>query len=123
MKGEFLCVLCPNGCAIDVEFTDDRPPKMTSFAGAHCTRGEEWIRQEVERPLRTIATSVPIKNGEMICASVKTSTPIPLEKIMDVMAEIRTVYPEAPLVIGDVLLNNPAGTNTKIIVTRNVNRT
>lgn len=122
MKGEFLCVLCPNGCAIDAEFTTDRPPKLTSFTGARCTRGEEWIRQEVERPLRTITSSVPVRNGEMICASVKTNKPIPLEKIMDVMAEIRTVYPEAPLAMGDVLLDAPAGTDTKIIVTRSVNR-
>lgn len=122
MTGEFLCVLCPKGCSIDAEFTGDKPPKLTSFTGASCIRGQEWIRQEIEHPLRTIATSVPVKNGDMICASVRTDKPVALEKVMAVMAAIREQCPDAPLSIGDVLLVDPAGVDTRIIVTRNVKR-
>lgn len=122
MTGEFLCVLCPNGCSIDAEFTEDKPPKLISFTGAKCMRGRTWIRQEIEHPLRTISTSVPVQNGDMICASVRTDKPIPLEKVMEVMAEIRHLCPQAPVAIGEVLLDCPAGTDAKIVVTRNVSR-
>jgi len=122
MNGEFLCVLCPKGCDIVAEYTYGKPPKLISFTGATCERGGEWIRREIECPLRTVSTSVPVKNGSMICASVRTDEPVPLDKVMNVMAEIRRLHPEAPLVIGDVLLRSPAGTGVNVIVTRNVSR-
>ena len=53
-------------------------------------------------------------------ASVRTTAPIPLSKVRDVMNEIKKLFPEAPLSIGDVLLSHPAGTQTEVIVTREV---
>lgn len=123
MKGEFLCVVCPNGCVIEAEFSQgerEKPPKLTEAVGHRCSRGLKWVRQEIENPMRTIATSVPVRNGNSISASVRTTKPIPLAKVMDVMDVIRRENPEAPLRIGQVLLAGPAGTDTEIVVTRNV---
>lgn len=125
MKGEFLCVVCPNGCVIDAEFSQgkrEKPPRLLEAAGHRCSRGLTWVRQEIENPMRTIATSVLVRNGDAISASVRTTRPIPLEKVMDVMAVIRRENPDAPLCIGQILLARPAGTDTEIIVTRNVGR-
>ena len=122
MKGEFLCVVCPNGCAIEAEFTTDKPPKLLRASGQRCPRGLDWVRQEIENPMRTIASSVLVQNGDFIAASVRTATPIPLEKVGAVMAAIRNQYPEAPLYIGQVLIENVAGTDADVIVTRNVLR-
>ena len=36
------------------------------------------------------------------------------------MKEIKKIKLQAPLKIGDVVLTNPAGTETEVIVTRNV---
>ena len=93
---------------------------MIAAVGFRCSKGERWIRQEIESPLRTIATSVSVRNGDFICASVRTRTPVPLEKIPEVMRAIRTQVLEAPVSIGQVVLSNPAGTSTRIIVTREV---
>lgn len=121
-KGEFVCVVCPNGCFIEAEYIGDASGAATllSLAGNRCARGKTWVQQELENPMRTIATSVPVRGGDFLLASVRTKTPIPLSKIAEVMQVIRAQTLQAPLRTGEVILKNPAGTETEIIVTREV---
>ena len=126
-KEEFVCVVCPNGCFIETTYKKGDPEKgepseLFEAKGYTCPRGETWIRQEIENPMRTIAGSVMVRGGDYLCASVRTKNPIPLSKIHDVMNEIRKLRPKAPLAIGDVLLVNPAGAETEIVVTRAVSK-
>ena len=121
--GEFLCVLCPAGCLIEAEFTEERPPKLKSLSGNTCEKGQDWVKQEIEDPMRTIATSLPVRGGDFRCVSLRTTRAIPREKVFDVMDEIRALGTmDAPLSIGQIVLNCPAGTDTEIIVTREVNK-
>jgi CxxC motif-containing protein len=120
LKGEFVCVVCPNGCFIEAEYTNEGGAKLISLTGNRCERGKDWVRQELETPMRTIATSVPVRGGDFLLASVRTAAPIPLERVADVMREIRARTLDAPLSIGQVVMRNPAGADTEIIVTREV---
>lgn len=122
VSGEFVCVVCPNGCAIDAEFVRGEAPRLISAVGARCARGDKWVKQEIEEPMRTIATSVLVRGGDWPCASVRTQSPIPLEKVPGVMDALRGVVIDAPLRIGQIVVKNPAGTETNVIVTRNVAR-
>lgn len=122
MKGEFVCVVCPNGCLIEAEFTEQKPPRLLNFSGQQCQRGASWIKQEIENPMRTFSTNVLVKNGVYITASVRTTKPVPLGLVMPVLGEIRKIRAEAPLRIGQVLLSHPAGADTDIIVTRHVDK-
>ncbi len=117
---EYTCVVCPNGCSIKVQYEESKPPKLISSDGARCPRGEVWAKQEIENPMRTFSSSIIVTGGEFIEASVRTTKPIPLAKIFSVMEEIKKIKLQAPLAIGDVILSNPAGTDTDVIVTRNV---
>lgn len=117
---EYTCVVCPNGCTLEVEVSGGDHPEVVKVNGNICKRGETWVRQEVENPMRTIASSVLVRGGDFPLASVRTDAPIPLGSIGSVMQEIRKVEAEAPLHIGDVVLANPAGTACNIIVTREV---
>lgn len=117
---ELTCVVCPNGCSVTAEYTEDSPHTIISISGQKCARGETWAKQEIENPMRTFSTSVTVRGGNFLEASVRTTKPIPLDKVFDVMAEIRKVTLDAPVSIGDILLENPSGTDTKIIATRNV---
>lgn len=123
LRNEFVCVVCPNGCTIDAEFEPGEPgtpPKLISFEGARCARGEMWIKQEIESPMRTIATSVLVRGGDYINASVRTDRPIPLSAVKDIMDAVHNVVLDAPVHIGQVVLANPAGTDTNIVATRDV---
>ena len=117
---EFTCVVCPNGCTIVVNVDNDENPVVTKVQGNICPRGEAWARQEVENPMRTIASSVPVQGGDFPLASVRTNRPIPLAGIGEVMKEIRQVTLEAPVEIGQTVLSRPAGYDTEVIVTRRV---
>lgn len=120
IKKEFTCVVCPNGCPIEVEYTEEDPHKIIDCKGNKCPRGETWVKQEMEDPMRTFSTSVLVVDGESLEASVRITEPISLKKVFDVMNAIRKIKVSAPLHIGQVLLSNPAGTKTQVIVTRNV---
>ena len=52
--------------------------------------------------------------------SVKTKKEIPKEKIMDCIRQLKDVHADAPVEIGDVLLENVAGTGADIVATASV---
>ena len=62
------------------------------------------MTQEIENPMRNIATSVLIDGGELPLASVRLSGIIPKDRIFDVMAAIREVEMPAPVHEGDVAI-------------------
>lgn len=120
IEKEFICVVCPNGCSIKVGYEDGNPPKLISAEGARCPRGKSWAQQEIENPMRTFSSSVLVDGGTFIEASVRLTKPVSLSKVFDVMGEIKKIRLQAPIAIGDVVLTNPAGTETEVIATRNV---
>lgn len=112
-----ICIQCPMGCPLTVELEDG---EVKSVAGNTCRRGEIYARAEVTAPVRTVTTTVSVRNGTFPTVSVKTASPIPKEKIFDCVQALTGIAAEAPVCIGDVILPNAAGTGTDIIATRNV---
>ena len=120
-KKELVCVVCPNGCQLEVLIDDSVELAVKEVAGHTCDKGPEWAKQEIINPMRTIASNVAVNRGDFPLVSVRTDAPIPLGKIMDVMKEIKGLKVDAPIKIGDHLIENPAGTECNIIATRHVN--
>lgn len=120
MKREYTCIICPNGCEITVDINE--AGEIMSVEGQTCKRGEEYVRQELTHPVRTIATSVLVKGGELPLASVRLDAPIPKERIFDAMEEIRKITLEAPVASGTVVLEHILGTDANVIVTKNVKK-
>lgn len=118
MKREFTCIICPNGCDVFAEL-DDRG-EIISIGGHTCKKGEDYVRQELTHPVRTIATSVLVKGGELPLASVRLDAPIPKEMIFDAMVEIRKIQLTAPVAAGVKVIENLLGTGADVIVTKNV---
>ncbi|MDR1742075.1 MAG: DUF1667 domain-containing protein [Synergistaceae bacterium] len=119
-KGEFICVTCPNGCPIEAEYIREpgKPGTLLSFTGNKCPKGEAWVRQEIENPMRTIATSIPVTGGSFLNTSVRTKSAVPLGEVFEVMKAVRATPPlQAPVKIGQVVLR-AAGVD--VIATRNV---
>lgn len=69
-----------------------------------------------------ITTTLPVLNGKQAMVSCKSSEPIDKEKIFEVMRALKSVVVEAPVHIGEVLLENAAQTNVNIIATKNVEK-
>lgn len=117
MKKCYTCIICPNGCEIEAELENGQ---ICSITGHTCPRGEEYVRQELTAPSRTIASSVMVKGGTLPVTSVRLTEAIPKELIFPVMEEIRKVVLTAPVHAGMIVLHNVYGTNSDVMVTKSV---
>ena len=115
---ELTCISCPMGCQMMV-CIDNEDIRVT---GNTCKRGEIYAKKEVTDPRRVVTSSVRVKNGEFIRVSVKTETDIPKDKIFDCMVDIFKAEAIAPVKIGDIIIENCAGTGIAVVATRNVDK-
>ena len=115
---ELTCIGCPLGCALAVTIEE----QTITVTGNTCPRGETYAKKEVTDPTRIVTSSVKVEGGVIGKASVKTSGDIPKGKIFDCMKEIRACVVKAPVQIGDVVIENCAGTGVSVVVTKDVAR-
>lgn len=113
------CIQCPIGCALTVEAKNGN---VIRVEGNSCPRGDIYGRAEVTHPVRTLTTTVNVRNGNAPLVPVKTKSPVPKELISDCMQEIKKLCAEAPVHTGDILLENVCGTGVQIVSTKNVDR-
>lgn len=117
-KRELICVSCPIGCAITVEFDDNG--EIVSVTGNTCKRGDSYARQECTHPERMLTSTVKVVGGRLPVVPVKSSVPVPKEMLFDCMKEINKVTVKAPVHIGDVVLPNILDTGADIVATNEV---
>lgn len=115
---ELICINCPLGCPLKVEL--DETGQVLSVSGNTCKRGEEYGKREVTAPTRTVTSTVKVAGGKAPLVSVRTRTDIPKGKIFDCMEAIRKAEAKAPVRIGDVVVENIAGTGVDVIATKDV---
>lgn len=114
---ELICIGCPMGCMMTVTMEDGQ---VTAVAGNTCKRGDDYARKEVTNPTRIVTSSVCVTGGILPVVSVKTKEDISKGKIPEVMKALKAVTVKAPVNIGDVMLENAAGTGVDIIATKQI---
>ena len=86
--------------------------------GNSCPKGKEYAVNECLHPVRTVTATVRVANRPDTMVSVKTEQPVAKDKMAEVMAVLRSTQVNAPLSIGDVILQNLCGTN--ILATKSI---
>lgn len=114
MKRNLVCVSCPLGCPIEVEIENGQ---VISVRGNTCKRGDAYARTEVTNPVRSLTTSVKLEGGIHPVVPVKSSSPVPKDRMFDCMKEINGAVIKAPVKIGDVVIENICGLGVDIIAT------
>ncbi len=115
-----ICILCPNGCELDVSYGDAPTAETILVEGNLCPKGEGYALEELLHPKRTLTTSVLVRNGVQPQTSVKTAAPIPREALVPAREALRTVTLTAPVAIGDLVARDIVGTGIDVVVTRAV---
>ncbi|MBR0112558.1 MAG: DUF1667 domain-containing protein [Clostridia bacterium] len=115
MTRNITCVTCPMGCSIKVEMTESG--EITSISGNTCPRGEKYAKDEITHPLRSLATTVRVEGGIYNVVPCKSAGPLPKEKIFDCMQAVNAAAVNAPVALGDVLIENICGTGVNIVAT------
>ena len=114
MTRDMTCIICPRGCALKVEIEGDN----ITVTGNSCPKGKQYAIDECTNPTRTVTSSVRVENREDTMVSVKTASPVPKDKIFEVMRLIRAKSVCAPVGIGDIIIKDVFGTN--IFATKNI---
>ena len=117
-KRELICIGCPLGCPLTVTMEETG----ITVTGNTCKRGEIYAKKEVTDPTRVVTSSVHVNDGVIPMVSVKTKEDIPKDKIFACMEEVRRVSVAAPVHIGDIVIEDCAGTGVPVIATKNVER-
>ncbi len=112
MNKNMICIGCPMGCDLTVEIDNG---KAVSVVGNGCAVGKRYAETEVSCPTRMVTSTAKTADG--IPVPVKTRTPVPKDKIFDVLAAIKSATVTLPIAVGDVVVENAAGTGVEIVAT------
>ena len=115
MIRNMICIGCPMGCELTVEVENG---KAVSVSGNGCAVGKRYAETEVSAPTRMVTSTAIAENGTPV--PVKTKTAVPKEKIFDVVNAIKSAEVGLPVSIGDVLIEDAAGTGVQIGATKRV---
>ncbi len=115
MIREMVCVACPLGCPLRVELSDSG--EVLSVTGNTCKRGEKYAHDECTNPVRMLTTTMKVNGGALPVIPVKTSAPIPKDKMFDCMAVINNDVVDAPIRMGDVIISDICGLGVDIVAT------
>jgi len=117
MKKEMICIGCPLGCFLSVDYVGET---IQNIIGNRCKVGLKYAEKEIFDPERTLTTTVKVRNGHLPLVSVRTSNPIPKNRIFDAMTLLAKVEVEAPIRIGEEIIENLFNTNVSIVATKNI---
>ena len=109
------CIVCPRGCQITVKF--DGEGKITEISGNACKRGVTYAENECTHPVRVVTSTVKCSDGGIV--AVKTSAPVPKEKVFEVMGEINSKRIDGEVKIGDVVIENVCSLGVDVVATSN----
>lgn len=109
----FTCICCPRGCLITID-------NDFNVTGNTCPRGKDYALNELKNPLRTVTSSIVVSNRKNTLVSIKTSKPIPKEKIFALMNVINSLSIKAPCKVGDLVIKSPLGLDTDLVITKNI---
>jgi CxxC motif-containing protein len=107
------CIICPKGCRLHVTSSEE----ALLVEGQGCHRGTEYAQSEVLHPMRTVTTTV-LYSGRIPRLPVRTDGPVPKDRVKEVIGKAKELVVSPPIVCGQILEENIAGTGTNLIATR-----
>ncbi|MCM1289436.1 MAG: DUF1667 domain-containing protein [Corallococcus sp.] len=110
---ELVCIVCPNGCRMQVEQTDGK----VNVSGARCKRGEKFALAELTCPMRTVTSVVKTNVKGYPVISVKTDGEIPKNQILPLVKLLSGFTIEKPVPSGTPIIKNVLGTKVNVVTT------
>lgn len=115
---EIVCIVCPNGCRMNVHINDNN--EVTLVENALCEKGRSYAKDEIQCPKRSLTSTVKVIDGVLPLVSVRSNKPLPKEKIQCAIAELRKIEIEAPVAYHQVIVSDILGTGVDIITTKEI---
>ena len=112
---KFLCVSCPVGCALTVVLDGT---KLLEVEGNVCARGVEYAKNEAVNPTRIFTSTVRVRGASLPVCPVRSRKPLPLREVFRVSREVAKLTLDAPLEIGQVIIEDVCGSGVDIVASR-----
>jgi CxxC motif-containing protein len=93
---------------------------VLAIGGNACERGNDYAQAELTDPRRMVASTVRVNAGIHPLVPVYTSAPFPKPLIFDLLAELRRLELEAPVELGQAVLENALGTGVDVLASRDL---
>lgn len=122
---QFNCTTCPSECLLTVEVerdADGAVAEVRSVTGNNCPRGDKFAHQELICPMRVLTTTIAVSGGDEALLPVRTAEAIPLALHAQAMNFIRGLVVNAPIRIGDVVLEDLLGTSIDLVASMDIDR-
>ncbi|MEF2756828.1 MAG: DUF1667 domain-containing protein [Collinsella sp.] len=120
---QFNCTTCPSECLLTVEVerdADGNVAEVCSVTGNSCPRGNKFAHQELTCPMRVLTTTVAVSCGDEALLPVRTAEAIPLSLHAQAMDLIRGMVVDAPIRMGDIVLEDLLSTNIDLIASMDI---
>ena len=120
---QFNCTTCPSECLLTVEVERDANGsvvKVRSVTGNNCPRGDKFAHQELTCPMRVLTTTVAVSGDDEALLPVRTAEAIPLALHAQTMTLIRDLVVNAPIRMGDVVLEDLLDTGIDLIASMDI---
>lgn len=120
---QFNCTTCPSECLLTVEVerdADGHVAEVHSVTGNSCLRGDKFAHQELTCPMRVLTTTVAVSGGDETLLPVRTAEAIPLALHAQTMTLIRDLVVNAPIRMGDVVLEDLLDTGIDLIASMDI---
>lgn len=114
---KLICIACPKGCNLDITLSGETIVKVEN---ASCKNGYEYAEKELTDPRRMVASTVKVKGAVHPLVPVYTEKAIPKRQIHELLAELRKVEVQAPVEMGQVVLENALGTGIPVVASRSL---
>ena len=123
MEKKFTCVVCPIGCELCVNYDESNISDETiKVSGNTCPRGEKYAKTELVHPMRTLTSIVKSDSKVLPMIPVKTSAPIPKEKLFEAMALLNTLFVNIPVTVGDIIYKNFGAEGVNLVICRTIKK-
>lgn len=100
------------GCRVTVDGNE--------VSGHSCGRGRDWALAETVHPVRMLTTTVALVGGELELLPVRTQLPVPKDKLRECQEHANRIQVKAPVVVGQVVCPDLAGTGIPLTASRTV---
>ncbi|MFY9447442.1 MAG: DUF1667 domain-containing protein [Dethiobacteria bacterium] len=111
LKKTIVCICCPLGCEIVAE----KGGAGYRFKNQKCKKGRDYALSELLNPVRHVTTTIVLGGDPGRRLPVRTSLPVPKDKMFAVVKEIKQLKLTEPVSAGQILIKNIAGTDADII--------
>ena len=121
MKKEHICISCPIGCRLTIEYNEDkRDYDSIKVSGNLCPKGEIYGKEEILAPKRVVTATASIESRIQKRLPIKTIEAIDKDLIFDLLKEIYSLKLKPPVKIGDTIIKNFKKSGVDIVATANL---